>query len=255
MSIDDVPSEGRQQLPRASEQNSNSRLLSLPAEIRLRIYEFALAPEGVVRLAVPEKLRPDVYTYVTWDKAGNVDADAHLARFGPPGYFGVVGVDSTINLALLRTCPQTHQEARNFAWEKNTFMIDNDATLCLKDNACFWKFMERVQRLFVVNDIGTWHHLDFLYELLDRLHGRKTAISIRIAFAATPEPPRSHWCRERMCDAQSTILSYSLPGVEFHFGSSTVEETEYVRTSLPHHVEGDACEYVPIPMDQLPSRA
>lgn len=76
------------------------RLLDLPAELRMRIYEYALtAPDNAIRI------------YYSFQKCR---------------------VNPGLGLPLLRTCRQVYNEARDVLYQENTVLVQANVKLPIK---------------------------------------------------------------------------------------------------------------------------
>ncbi|OJD32266.1 uncharacterized protein BKCO1_3900065 [Diplodia corticola] len=158
------------------------RLLDLPAELRLRIYEHALtAPDKAIRV------------YYSYEKN----------RINP-----------ALSLSLLRTCRQVYAEARDVLFQENTVFIHADVhrigNPVIGASQLPPPALSSIRRLFVVVDIidsshaSSYAHADFRpFQAMVRLrHLRIAAID-----DAEPPPGREPARRQRGLEGCTRLLS------------------------------------------------
>ena len=106
-----------------------SRLLNLPVEIRMRIYEYVLANRYIFHVeydpAYPRRLVQFQCRYPP-----NWGSSRHLRRKGDPRFGSEMWIeDENVGLGLPKSCRQIYKETMPLLYGTNTFSVDSLDTL------------------------------------------------------------------------------------------------------------------------------
>ena len=105
---------------------STSPLLSLPPELRLRIYDFAIGGRHIWIGKIPSKSIPP---YLPTDREHNDPEEAEAQHFGERLFHVSMSDRPTggLHLGLLRLCRQVYTETALLPYSLNKFFFDDNA--------------------------------------------------------------------------------------------------------------------------------